>query len=154
MFQAIHIAAGVWHQVAKLSELTGLSVGVLAGLAGLVYLDPRLLKPALIAAAGAIAIYGSVLYGDRMGYVDGRAAGRAEIQRQWDAARAADADARAREKQAQAEAAARQEQADQAKAGELSKQTSDALAAIAAQADARRALLDSWRRTRKLRGIK
>jgi hypothetical protein len=81
MLESMLTAAAVWREVLHISEWTGLSIGVVVALAGLVYLDPRLLKPALI-AAGIIAIaYGCVMYGDHVG--------RADVQAQWAAERAA-----------------------------------------------------------------
>ncbi len=70
-----------WREILHISEWTGLSVGALAAMAFIVYLDPRLLKPALI-AGGVVAIaYFSMIYGDKVG--------RADVQAQWDAAREA-----------------------------------------------------------------
>lgn len=81
MLEAAGYALSAWRTVAHISEWTGLSIGALAVLAGLVYLDPRLLKPALIAAAVLAIAYAGVLYGDHTG--------RADVEAQWADARKA-----------------------------------------------------------------
>ena len=81
MFEAISAALSAWRTVLHISEWTGLSVGALAVLAGLVYLDPRLLKPAITAAIAIAGFYGGVVYGDRTG--------RADVEAQWADARQA-----------------------------------------------------------------
>jgi hypothetical protein len=81
MLEGIGIALSAWRTVAHISEWTGLSIGVLAAIGGIVYLDPRLLKPAII-LAGVIAVaYVSMLYGDKTG--------RADVEAQWADARKA-----------------------------------------------------------------
>jgi hypothetical protein len=81
MFESILTAAAVWREILHISEWTGLSIGVIVALAALVYLDPRLFKPALIAAGIVTIAYASVMYGDHVG--------RADVEAQWAAARAA-----------------------------------------------------------------
>lgn len=81
MFEGILTAAAIWREILHISEWTGLGIGVIVALAALVYLDPRLLKPTLI-AAGIVAIaYAGVMYGDHVG--------RADVEAQWADARAA-----------------------------------------------------------------
>ena len=94
MLDAIGVAFSAWRTVAHISEWTGLSIGALAVLAGLVYLDPRLLKPALIAAGVLTIGYAGILYGD--------AKGRADVEAHWADARKA-AIAAAEERDAMAE---------------------------------------------------
>jgi hypothetical protein len=141
---------GFWHQVEALSAWTGLSVGALVGLALLVWWDPALLKPAIAAAALVITAYAFEIHGNLVGLRDGRA----EIQVKWDAEKAAIARARAAELAQQQAAAAAQAAIDKAKDATLTQQTDAALARIESHADGRKALLESWRRARELRGIK
>ena len=67
-------------EVAHLSEYTGISVGVLAALAGLVYLNPTLLKPAIGIAVAIVVGYATLIYGYHTGASD--------IRSQWDTANA------------------------------------------------------------------
>lgn len=76
-----------WRTVVHISEWSGLSIGALAVIAVLVWLDPRILKPAIFAAVGVMLFFGGTFYGD--------ATGRADVHKQWDAARAAAEKARA-----------------------------------------------------------
>jgi hypothetical protein len=75
MFNLLHILA--W---------SGLSLGALAGLALLVYLNPAMLKWAIGFAALVILAYVCVMHGNAVG----NASGRAAVQAQWDAARKAE----------------------------------------------------------------
>ncbi|MGY3393423.1 hypothetical protein ACVWW6_006014 [Bradyrhizobium sp. USDA 3311] len=81
MFEGIAEFLSAWRTVVHVSEWTGLFVGALAVLGLLVYLDPRLLRPA---ARGLIAVgigYAGLLVGDHIG--------RADVNAQWAAAREA-----------------------------------------------------------------
>src|SRR5580692_2974977 len=85
MYEGILTAASLWREILHVSEWTGLSIGMIVAIAALVYLDPRLLRPALI-AAGVVAIaYAGVMYGDHVG--------RADVEAQWADSRAAAAKA-------------------------------------------------------------
>lgn len=150
MLQGFGVAAGFWDQVLTVSAWSGLSLGMLAGLAALVWLDPKLLKLAIAGAAIVAAGYIGELHGDAVGLRDGKA----EVQAKWDAEKRAIAKARAEEQVRQQAAAAAQKANDDAIGALLKRQTEDAQAAVAAQADGRKALTESWRRARKLRGIK
>lgn len=81
MFEQIDILLAGWRTLLHLSEWSGLSIGVLAAIAVVIWLRPALLKPALL-AAGLVAFgFSCVIYGDH--------AGRTDKQREWDAARVA-----------------------------------------------------------------
>lgn len=71
-----------WRSILHISEWTGLSLGALAAIGIVVYLDPRLLKPAIIGAIALALVYGGTLYGD--------ATGRADVKAQWADARKAE----------------------------------------------------------------
>lgn len=81
MFNAVIDAAASWRGILHVSEWTGLSLGALASIALLVYLDPRVLKPAILLAIGLLLLYGGTLYGDHTG--------RADVEAQWADAREA-----------------------------------------------------------------
>jgi len=74
---------GMWHQVAAISAWTGLSIGMLAGLALLVWLDPRLLRLAIFGAILVAVGYFAEIHGNAVGLADGKA----EVQAQWDQAK-------------------------------------------------------------------
>lgn len=81
MFELFH----AWREVGHLAEYTGLSAGVLAGCAAIFFYVPGV---RLFAAAGAIATVGlglGLVHGESVGHRDGAA----EVQSQWDEARAA-----------------------------------------------------------------
>lgn len=80
MFEAL----SAWREVGHLTEYTGLSVGALAGCAALFFYVPGI---RLFVAAAAIAVVGGglgLVHGESVGHRDGTA----EIQAQWDEARA------------------------------------------------------------------
>jgi hypothetical protein len=81
MFDGISNVLAAWREVVHISEWTGLSIGALATIAFVVYLDPRILKPALVVAIVILLVYFGVLYGDKVG--------RADVNVQWADARAA-----------------------------------------------------------------
>ena len=132
MFEGLQAIAGAWRSIAHISEWTGLSIGALATIAAVVYLDPRILRPALVVAIVALLVYFGVLYGDHVG--------RADVHRQWD-------DARAAAEKAQHERDDKVAQDLEAKYGpqlaELEKQKS-ANAALAKQAAASKARADGY----------
>lgn len=81
MFEGIAGLLAVWRTVLHVSGWTGLSVGALAAIALVVYLNPALLRPAIRAAVVIAVAYAGVLYGD--------ATGRADVEAQWKDAREA-----------------------------------------------------------------
>ena len=99
MFNFLSTAFAAWHEVAHISEWTGLSLGVLAALAGLVYLDSALLKPAIGLAVAIVIGYCTLIYGYHQGASDIRGqwtaantqAAKAAQQRDVDAQKAAEA---------------------------------------------------------------
>jgi hypothetical protein len=144
---------GIFHQVVELGKITGVSVVVLAALGALVWLDPKTLRFALVAGAMVLITYFSVLYGDHLGIVDGKA----EVQQKWDKAKKAAAAARAAEIERQVKAAAEQRSRDEEAAAELASQQKADEAAIngASPKDdgpVPKVLLDSWTRERASRG--
>jgi hypothetical protein len=76
MFEAL----SAWREVVHLSEWTGLSIGALAGLALLAFYLPTLRRGAVKAAAVVVLLLAALTYGNHTG--------RADLQKQWDAARA------------------------------------------------------------------
>lgn len=78
MFEAGSVAFQAWREVLHVSEWTGLSVGMLAGLGALAWFVPPA-RTLAIAAGAAIAI----AYG---GLVIGNHTGRADVHAEWDAA--------------------------------------------------------------------
>lgn len=117
-------AFAAWRTVLHVSEWTGLSVGALAVIGLLVYLDPRLLKPAIAAAILVAVALGGVLYGDRTG--------RADVTAQWNDAKAA------------AEAAQAKRDADIGR--ELEQKYQPQLAELQQQADERKTRADAYER--------
>lgn len=81
MFEAISAVAAGWRTLLHISEWTGLSLGALAVIALIVWMNPRLLRPAIKAAVLLVLGYALVLYGDH--------AGRADVEAQWADARKA-----------------------------------------------------------------
>jgi hypothetical protein len=81
MFEVLQAIAGAWRSIAHISEWTGLSIGALAAIAAVVYLDPRVLRPALVVAIVILLVYFGVLYGGHVG--------RADVEAQWADARKA-----------------------------------------------------------------
>lgn len=80
MFEAL----SAWREVGHLAEYTGLSVGALAGCAALFLYVPGV---RLFVAAAAIAVVAGglgLVHGESVGHRDGTA----EVQAQWDEARA------------------------------------------------------------------
>jgi hypothetical protein len=151
MFEAL----GVVHQVEAVTGASLLSLGVLVGLAFLVYVNPAALRIAIPAAVLVLSNYGSFVYGDRTGLADGRA----EIQVKWDTERAAAEATRAAEQKRQARERIAQEQQDAQAAADLVQQDKDALTAIAGAAATDdgavpKVLRDSWTRERAARGLK
>ena len=146
---------GIWHQVAALSEWTGLSVGLLAGLAFLVWLNPALLRVAIAIAIPIASAYFGLLYGNHTGRVDGRA----EIQAKWDAQKTVEAKARAAELERQRVEAEIQKARDDEMSAALEREAKDALDAIAHTAPADdgpvpKMITDYWDRERAARGLK
>ena len=80
MFEALGAIGAAWRTVLHVSEWSGLSLGVLAGLGLLVYLDPAARRLALIAGLAVAVGFSCILYGD--------STGRADVQAQWDAEKA------------------------------------------------------------------
>src|SRR5579864_2081043 len=78
MFEVFSGIASAWREVAHISEITGLSIGVLAGLAALIYFDPLARKLAIRTAAGVVIGYGIFVFSYHLGASDKQA--------QWDAA--------------------------------------------------------------------
>jgi hypothetical protein len=83
MFNSVLVA---WRDVGAVVAWSGLSLGALAVLAALVYFDPKVLKFAIAGAGAVVIAYVCTLHGNKVGLADGKA----EIQAQWDAARAAE----------------------------------------------------------------
>lgn len=77
MFEAL----SAWREVVHLSEWTGLSVGALAGLGALAWLFPPARALAIVAGVAVATGYGGVITGNHTG--------RADVQAQWDVAKAA-----------------------------------------------------------------
>jgi hypothetical protein len=99
MFEMLSGLGDIWREIAHISELTGISVGVLVALAVLAYLDPTARAFAIRAAVLVSVAYASGLYENHVGRVDERAvwvAANAKIAkeaeaRDTDAAKAAEA---------------------------------------------------------------
>lgn len=83
MFEALSGIASAWREIVHVGELTGLSVGMVAGLAALAYFDPTLRKFAIRTAIVLILGYWAMLYAYHMGSADKQA--------EWKAANAAEA---------------------------------------------------------------
>lgn len=81
MFDGMAQLLAGWRTIAHVSEATGLSAGALVAISVLVYLDPRVLKPAIIAGAGVVLVYASLMVGGSIG--------RGEIEAEWADARKA-----------------------------------------------------------------
>lgn len=80
MLEGIGLAFQAWREVLHVSEWTGLSVGVLAGLGALAWFVPPA-RTLAIGAGVAVALgYGGLMYGNHTG--------RADVQLEWDAANA------------------------------------------------------------------
>lgn len=74
MFEALSALAQAWREIAHLSAITGLSVGLLAALIALVWFDPDLRGVAIKLGIAVAIAYGSVLFGYRLGAADVTAA--------------------------------------------------------------------------------
>lgn len=93
MFEGIGLAFQAWREVLHVSEWTGLSVGVLAGLGAAAWFLPPVRSLAIRGAIVVAVAYGALLYGNHTG--------RDDVLKEWDAANtraaaakdAADADA-------------------------------------------------------------
>jgi hypothetical protein len=85
MFETLASIAAAWREIAHVSEMTGLSIGLLVTLVVIVWLDPAIRGFAIKIAIVVVVAYVSGLYWYRVGASDVRA--------QWDAAnvRAAEA---------------------------------------------------------------
>jgi hypothetical protein len=81
MYDGLRNILAAWREILHISAWTGLSLGALAGLAALFYFVPLARK---LAVAGAI----TVLVG-WFGLIHGDAVGRADVQMQWNDAKAA-----------------------------------------------------------------
>ena len=81
MFEAVTAAVAAWREVLHVSEWTGLSIGALAGLGALIWFVPLARRLAIAGIVLVLVAWASLVHGD--------AVGRADLQQQWDAARAA-----------------------------------------------------------------
>jgi hypothetical protein len=81
----IGTALSAWREVGHLAEYTGLSIGMLAGCVALFLYVPVVRKLAVIGAIAAVALGLGLVHGESIGHRDGKA----EVQAQWDDARAA-----------------------------------------------------------------
>ena len=86
MLETLDGIAAAWREIAHISEFTGLSGGVLLGLAALFYCDPLARKLAIRTAVAVVAAYFLAIYAYHLGSADKKA--------QWDAANVAAAAAR------------------------------------------------------------
>jgi hypothetical protein len=99
MFEFFGGIFAAWREVAHISEWTGLSLGVLAAIALLVYLNPTLLKPAIGIGVAVIVGYCTLIFGYHQGASDIRGqwnaanvqAAKAAVQRDADAQKQAEA---------------------------------------------------------------
>lgn len=114
MFELVSNAFGAWREILHVSEWTGLSVGALAGLGALFYFVPLARKLAIAAAVTVLVGWGGMIHGD--------AVGRADLQKQWDAAKAA---ATAAQNARDAEVEKELEQKYQPKLADLQKQSDE-----------------------------
>jgi hypothetical protein len=114
MFEGLEDLAAAWRTIAHISEWTGLSVGMLAAGAGLVYLRPALLKPVILGAVGVGLLYLGIIHGDRVG--------RADVNAQWAHAKAK---ADAAQKQRDADIGRELEATYQPKLADLQKQSDE-----------------------------
>jgi hypothetical protein len=90
MFEMLDWLREAHQEILHLSELTGLSVGLILGLAAIAYFDPVIRKLVVRVGAGVLLAYVVVIYGYRLGASD--------IRTQWKAANlAAEAAAAARD---------------------------------------------------------
>jgi len=80
MFSFLDGIARAWREIAHVSELTGLSAGILIGLAALAYLDPVVRAIAIRGAVVVAIAYGAAIVGIHVGATDVRA--------EWNAANA------------------------------------------------------------------
>lgn len=80
MFEGISTAVAAWREILHISEWTGLSLGALAGLGALFYFVPLARKLAVAAAITVVVGWGGLIHGE--------ATGRADLQKQWDQAKA------------------------------------------------------------------
>jgi len=115
----------VLRELARLSEWTGLSAGMIAGCAALAWFIPTLRTLAIATAITVAAAYGGTLYGN---YV-----GRADVTREWDKANAA--------------AAAIAKAHDQAIAASIHAQYMPQLAALQKQSDQYQQQVKEYERT-------
>lgn len=80
MFEGIGLALQAWREVLHVSEWTGLSVGVLAGLGALAWFFPPARTLAISAGIAVAVGYGGLIWGNHTG--------RDDVLREWDAANA------------------------------------------------------------------
>src|SRR5580704_8003828 len=80
MFEGLQDLAAAWRTVAHISEWTGLSIGALAAGAALFYFVPLARKAVVIGGVVVVVGFLGTIHGDRVG--------RADLQAQWDDARA------------------------------------------------------------------
>ena len=122
MFEGLQDIAAAWRTIAHLSEWTGLSVGALAGLAALAYFVPLARRIAIAAGLSVAIAWAALMHGD--------AVGRADVQKQWDDAKAAAVKAEA--------------ERDAAVERELEQKYQPALADLQKQSDDHKAKADSY----------
>jgi hypothetical protein len=115
MLETIGAGLAAWRQLLHLSEWTGLSLGALAGLGALAWYVAPMRKLAIVGGLAVAAGWAGLVHGD--------AVGRADLQKQWDAAKLA------------AAAAARQR--DAAAAQDLEAKYQPIIAGLQQQADDR-----------------
>lgn len=70
MIEGLQAIGAAWSSILHIAEWSGLSLGALAAIAVVVYLEPRLLKPAIIAVIAIALVYGGTIYGDVTGRAD------------------------------------------------------------------------------------
>lgn len=124
MFEWLFTLGAAWRTVLHVSEWSGVSIGLLAGGAALIYLVPASRKLVILAAIGVVIGWLGLLHGDRVG--------RADVEAQW-------ADAR------QAAIAAEKDR-DNLVELELERKYQPLLIDIANQSDARKKKADAYER--------
>jgi hypothetical protein len=122
MFEWLQSALAAWRTIVHISEWSGLSIGALAAGAALVYLVPPARKLVIIGAITVLVGWVCLIHGDKVG--------RADLQKQWD-------DAKAAAEQAQTERDATIER-------DLETKYQPQLAELQKQSDERKAKADSY----------
>jgi hypothetical protein len=73
MFEMFDGITSAWGEVRHISELTGLSVGLLLAMAALIYCDPTARKLAIRTAAAVVAAYFLAIFAYHLGFADEKA---------------------------------------------------------------------------------